>query len=188
MKPWADLDPSCKVSLPLVKWANYAKYADDNEYKNIYTTLWWATYTDGRDLDKGDHAGVDIASASGTPLYAIAHGIVTFAGTQAGYGNVVKIMFRYKNETYHAVYWHMKSISIKQGAVVEQGQQIGEMWNSWETFWALWGNHVHFEIDKDNSGRPAFYYQGCPALETKSFTQITNGGLCREYREKYSYE
>lgn len=31
-----------------------------------------------------------------------------------------------------------------------------------------------------------FYYDKCPALVTdkKSFTEITNNGLCREYREK----
>jgi murein DD-endopeptidase MepM/ murein hydrolase activator NlpD len=50
----------------------------------------------------------------------VAHGIVTFAGTQAGYGNVVKIMFRYKNTTYHAVYGHMNSISVARGDIVEQ--------------------------------------------------------------------
>ncbi len=47
---------------------------------------------------------------------------------------------------------------------------------------------MHFEIDKDNAGRPAYYYQGCPALDTNTLTQITNGGLCREYREKYSFD
>ncbi len=188
MKPRSELEDTCKVALPIIKWWDYSKYKDNTEYKNIYTVLWWATYPGQRDMDKGDHAGVDIASANGTPLYSVAHGIVTFAGTQAWYGNVVKIMFRYKNITYHAVYWHMNSIAVSKWDIVEQGQFIWELWNSWSTFGALWWNHVHFEINKDNAWRPAFYYQWCPALETKSFTQITNGGLCREYREKYSYD
>lgn len=188
MKPWSELEDKCKIPLPIIKWWDYETYKDKSEYKNIYTVLRWATYPWQRDMDKWDHAWVDIASANGTPLYAVAHGIVTFAWTQAGYGNVVKIMFRYKNETYHAVYGHMNSISVSKWDIVEQWQQIGELGNSWSTFGALWGNHVHFEINKDNGWKPAFYYQGCPALQDKSFTQITNGGLCREYREKYSYD
>lgn len=188
MKPRSEIEDKCKVSLPIIKWWDYAKYKDISEYKNIYTVLWGATYWEQRDMDKWDHAWVDIASANGTPLYAVAHGIVTFAGTQVWYGNVVKIMFRYKNVTYHAVYWHMNSILVSKWDIVEQWQQVWELWNSWSTFGALWGNHVHFEIDKDNAWRPAFYYQWCPALDTKSFTEITNGGLCREYREKYSYD
>lgn len=188
MKPWSELPDSCKINLPIIQWANYDKYSDNPEYKNIYTVLRGATYWWQRDMDKWDHAGVDIASASGTPLYSVAHGIVTFAGTQEWYGNVVKIMFRYKDVTYHAVYWHMNSISVSKWDIVAKWQLIWELWNSGSTFWALWGNHVHFEIDKDNAGRPAFYYQGCPALATNTFTQITNGWLCREYREKYSFD
>jgi hypothetical protein len=97
-------------------------------------------------------------------------------------------MFRYNDITYHAVYWHMNSIAVSKWDIVEQWQLVGELWNSWSTFGALWWNHVHFEINKDNAWRPAFYYQWCAALDNKSFTQITNGGLCREYREKYSYD
>ncbi|AKH32990.1 Peptidase family M23 [candidate division SR1 bacterium Aalborg_AAW-1] len=188
MKPWEELEESCKINLPIIKNANYTAYKDNGDYKNIYTVLWGATYPGQRDMDKGDHAGVDIASANGTPLYAVAHGVVTFAGTQAGYGNVVKLMFTYQGITYHAVYGHMKSISVSKGDTVAQGQKIGELGNSGSTFGALGGNHVHFEINKDNAGRPAYYYQGCPALATNSLTQITNGGLCREYREKYSFD
>lgn len=188
IKPWSELDNSCKVSLPIIQKAHYADYRSDTEYTNIYTTLWWATYNDGWDNDKGDHAGVDIASAKWTPLYAVAHGIVTFAGTQAGYGNVVKIMFVYKWVTYHAVYGHMNSIAVNKGEIVEQGQQIGEVGNSGSTFWALGWYHVHFEIDKDNGWRPAYYYQWCEALKDHSLTQITNGWLCRAYREQYSYD
>lgn len=114
MKPWNELSADCKVALPIIKNANYDAYKDNTEYKNIYTVLWGATYGGQWDMDKGDHAGVDIATANGTPLYAVAHGVVTFAGTQAGYGNVVKLMFRYEGKTYHAVYAHMSTISVSK--------------------------------------------------------------------------
>ena len=188
MKPWDELPESCKVDLPIIKNANYEAYINDNEYKNIYTTLRGGSYRDQWDMDKGDHAGIDIATANGTPLYAVAHGVVTFAWTQAWYGNVVKLMFSYKGVTYHAVYAHMKSISVTKGDLVTQGQKVGEVGNTGSVSGALWGNHVHFEIAKDNAGRPAYYYQWCPALATNSLTQITNGGLCREYRQQYAYD
>lgn len=191
MKVWSELDDSCKINLPIIEGGDYDRYRDKEvmkwtPYNSIYTVLRWATYPGQRDMDAGDHAGVDIASAKWTPLYAVAHGIVTFAGEQPGYGNVVKIMFHYKGAHYHAVYGHMNSISVSKWDMVEQGTQIGELWNSWSTFWALGGNHVHFEINRDNKGSSMFYYAGCPALvdEKKTFTQITNGWLCRSYREK----
>lgn len=188
MKPWSELPDSCKVPLPIIKDANYDEYRNDLEYKNIYTVLWGDTYKGNWENDRWDHGWVDIATASGTPLYSLAHGVVTFAGTQAWYGNVVKIMFKYKGVTYHAVYAHMKSIDVRKGDMVTQWQKVWEVGNTGSTFGALGGNHIHFEIDKDNGWRPAFYYQWCPALETNTLTQITNGGLCREYREKYSYD
>lgn len=188
MVSWAELPDSCKVPLPIIRNAHYAAYENNTDYKNIYTVLWGATYPGQWDMDKGDHAGVDIATANGTPLYAVAHGVVTFAGTQAGYGKVVKLMFRYQGVTYHAVYAHMSEISVSKGDTVTQGQKIGEVGNTGATYGALGGYHVHFEINKDAGGKPAFYYQGCPALKTHTFTQITNGGLCREYRQQYSYD
>ena len=137
MKPWDELPESCKVDLPLIKDANYDAYINNSEYKNIYTVLWGATYPGQWDMDKGDHAGVDIATANGTPLYAVAHGVITFAGTQAGYGNVVKLMFTYKGKTYHAVYAHMKSISVNKGDLVLQGDKVGEVGNTGSVSGAL---------------------------------------------------
>jgi murein DD-endopeptidase MepM/ murein hydrolase activator NlpD len=37
------------------------------------------------------HKGVDFAAAVGTPIRASGDGVVDFAGTQSGYGNVVVI-------------------------------------------------------------------------------------------------
>lgn len=191
MKPWSELSDECKIDLPLIKGADYDKYHDamvdkDTSFQSIYTVLRGATYNGQWDMDKGDHAGVDIASAKWTPLVAIAHGVVTFAGEQAGYGNVVKIMFRYQGTTYHAVYAHMDKILVTKGYIVKQGEQIWTVGNSGSVSGWLGWNHVHFEIDKDNKWSPLFYYLWCPALvdEKKSFTEITNGWLCRSYREK----
>ncbi|HYM48102.1 MAG TPA: M23 family metallopeptidase, partial [Burkholderiaceae bacterium] len=60
------------------------------------------------------HRGVDYAAAAGAGVRAIAEGIVTFAGWQRGYGNVVEIQHDGKHATLYA---HLQSIApaLRQG-------------------------------------------------------------------------
>ncbi len=185
---WNELDENCKINLPIIKNANYDTYRDNSSYTNIYTTLWGDTYNGGWENNKWDHDGVDIATANGTPVYAIAHGVVTFAGTQAWYGNVVKLMFSYRGETYHAVFAHLSVINVRKWELVSQGQRLGAVGNSGNTFGALGWYHLHLEIDKDSYGRPLYAYANCPVLQTRTLTEITNNGLCREYRKENSFD
>ena len=53
-------------------------------------------------------------------MYSIAHGVVTFAGTQAGYGKVVKVMFSYRGETLHAIFAHLDDMYVTSGQRVSQ--------------------------------------------------------------------
>lgn len=121
---WASLGSECKTPLPIIKGGNYDLYANLTKYTDIYTVLFGGNYLSGWDVTKGSHYGVDIASAKGTPLYAIANGKVYFAGTQAGYGNVVKIQFIYQGKSYFATYGHMDQILVQTGQPVAIGQKI----------------------------------------------------------------
>lgn len=38
------------------------------------------------------------------------------------------------------------------------GDNIGTVGNEGNTNGGLGGNHLHFEIDQDNGGRPAYYF------------------------------
>ncbi len=118
------LSSSCKKTLPIIKGANYANYENNPEYTDIYTVLFGGSYNSGWKTELGSHYGVDIATAKGTPLYAIADGKVYFAGQQAGYGNVVKIEFVYQGIRYFAVYGHMDTLSVKTGETVSKGQKV----------------------------------------------------------------
>lgn len=189
MVHWNELSPEYKIQLPRIKSANYSAYANNEEYLNIYTTLRGDTYLgQGREQDVGDHEGVDIATARGTPVYAIAHGVVTFAGTQAWYWNVVKLMFSYRGETLHAIFAHLDDIYVSSWQRVSQGQQIGTVGNTWNTFGALGWYHLNFEINKDAAGRPIYTLYNCPALETHSREEVVNKWLCNEYRIANSYD
>ncbi|MCH8166315.1 MAG: peptidoglycan DD-metalloendopeptidase family protein [Proteobacteria bacterium] len=89
------------------------------------------------------HTGLDIAAPRGTPVYATADGIVTFAGRQRGYGRVVKIRHAFGFET---VYAHLNRARVKVGQRVGRGDRIGDMGSTGRST----GNHVHYEIRIDN--------------------------------------
>ena len=85
------------------------------------------------------HKGTDLAAPSGTPVRTVGDGLVTFAGVQNGYGNVIYIDHGNKHET---VYAHLSRIEVKQGEKVSQGEEIGAVGS---TGWAT-GPHLHFEF------------------------------------------
>jgi murein DD-endopeptidase MepM/ murein hydrolase activator NlpD len=85
------------------------------------------------------HLGVDYAAPTGTPVRSVGAGVIEFAGSQNGYGNVVKI--RHANER-STLYAHLSRIHVRLGQRVEQGQHIGAVG---ATGWAT-GPHLHFEF------------------------------------------
>lgn len=84
------------------------------------------------------HNGVDYAAPTGTAVRSVGDGVVDFAGTQSGYGNV--IILRHNN-SYKTVYAHLSRINVHKGESVSQGQNIGAVG---ATGWAT-GPHLHFE-------------------------------------------
>lgn len=87
------------------------------------------------------HRGVDYAATAGTSVRAIAEGVVTFAGWQRGYGNVVEIQHDGKHTTLYA---HLQSIApnLRQGVRIGQSDPVGSVGM---TGWAT-GPHLHFEL------------------------------------------
>ena len=182
-----DMPDSCKINLPIIHWANYEAYKNNSIYRSIYTTLRAAPYSDTWNQKIWAHAWVDMATARGTPLYSIWDGEVFFAGRNSAYGNVVKIKYVYNWEIVYAVYAHMDSILVKAKQKVSKWQRIWAVWNSGNTKWKLWWYHVHFEIDKDNYGRPAYSYMNCPDLK-KWHYYIIQHGACRTELFTHQYD
>ena len=87
------------------------------------------------------HRGIDYAAPMGTPVRATADGVVTFAGVQGGYGNVI---FLRHQGTYSTVYGHLSRFAakLKAGMRVRQGDTIGYVGM---TGWAT-GPHLHYEF------------------------------------------
>jgi len=89
------------------------------------------------------HLGVDFGAPSGTPVRSVGEAVVSFAGQQNGYGNVVELQHSGNRKT---VYAHLSRIDVRKGAHVEQGQLIGAVG---ATGWAT-GPHLHFEFKLGN--------------------------------------
>lgn len=94
------------------------------------------------------HKGVDFAAATGTPIRASGDGVVDFAGSQNGYGNVVVIK-HWSN--YSTAYAHMSRFAsnLRPGQKVNQGDVIGYVGTTgWST-----GPHLHYEFRVNNEPR-----------------------------------
>jgi murein DD-endopeptidase MepM/ murein hydrolase activator NlpD len=87
------------------------------------------------------HRGIDFAAPTGTPIRTTGDGVVTFAGVQNGYGNVIMIEHA---GAYSTVYAHLSRFAAetKTGAHVRQGDTIGYVG---QTGWAT-GPHLHYEF------------------------------------------
>lgn len=85
------------------------------------------------------HEGTDIAGPYGTPIYATADGVVTFAGWSSGYGRLVKVQHAFGIETR---YGHLAQIRVDVGQKLSRGDRIGDMGNSGRST----GTHLHYEV------------------------------------------
>lgn len=101
------------------------------------------------------HKGVDVVKAPSSLETVIAHsgGKVTFCQTgqknnkgskgNLSYGNCIKIDH---GNGYSTLYAHLDRVFVKLGDFVTEGQEIGFMGNTGNSF----GAHLHFEVRKDN--------------------------------------
>ena len=92
-----------------------------------------------------EHNGVDYAAPTGTPVRTIGDGVVTFAGVQNGYGNVIQI--RHRNAKDSTLYAHLSRIDVKVGDNVMQGEKIGAVGSTGVST----GPHLHFVFRIDNT-------------------------------------
>ena len=87
------------------------------------------------------HTGVDFAAPQGTRIWAVADGMVDYAGVKGGYGNVVEIRHSGAVTTLYA---HMSAFApnVRKGSRVRQGEVIGFVG---KTGFAT-GPHLHYEF------------------------------------------
>ena len=105
------------------------------------------------------HTGLDFAAATGTPIFAIANGVITQTGLAGPYGNltVETLTDGTGTEIYYA---HQSEIDVHVGQTVTGGQMIGRVGATGNTT----GPHVHIEVRPGGGDPvdpyPAFIYHG----------------------------
>jgi murein DD-endopeptidase MepM/ murein hydrolase activator NlpD len=103
------------------------------------------------------HTGLDFATDSGTPVFAIANGVITSTGYDGAYGNKTVETLADGTEIWYA---HQEEIDVQVGDTVTGGQTIGRVGSTGNTT----GPHVHIEV-RPGGGNPvdpypAFVYHG----------------------------
>ena len=103
------------------------------------------------------HTGLDFAAPTGTPIFAIASGVVTSTGYDGAYGNKTVETLPDGTEIW---YCHQTTIGVSVGEKVTQSEQIGTVGSTGHTT----GPHVHIEV-RPGGGDPVdpypeFVYHG----------------------------
>ena len=133
---------------------------------NTKTSLWYKTYG-------GFHTGLDIEAAE---VFSFTAGVVLHIGEDEKY-KTVTVQFDVNNSF---VYSHLKSVSVKQGDILKQGDRIGTA-----------DRHVHFEyISLEENTNPAWivrvgtvtYYKHNPELVLNGAVKLDagNGSLIEQ--------
>ena len=99
------------------------------------------------------HAGTDLAAADGTPIFALADGLVTYAGMVDGFSGQITIEHTIGGEKVATKYIHMWAygIHVAAGDRVIAGQQIGDVGSSGHST----GPHLHFQVHPGGGNAPA---------------------------------
>lgn len=87
----------------------------------------------------GFHPGVDIAAPVGTPVRAMAAGVVIFAGLNGGWGRLVKV---YDGHSEVTMYAHLSARYVHVGQVITRGTLLGRVGDTGLST----GPHLHFEV------------------------------------------
>jgi lipoprotein YgeR len=92
-----------------------------------------------------NHRGIDIGAPVGTPIKAMAGGVVTATErNEKAYG--LKVVIDHGNGVY-TWYAHLSAFAVEEGDEVEAGQTIGAVGSTGQST----GPHLHFELRIENT-------------------------------------
>jgi murein DD-endopeptidase MepM/ murein hydrolase activator NlpD len=117
---------------------------------NAYSNIIWpvrgkiSSYYGNR-KGRGFHTGIDIAASKGTPIWAVADGLVIASGKGLdGFSKYGRIVILDHGNGVRTIYAHNKKNNVRSGSCIRTGDVIGEVGNSGNAT----GPHLHFEIRK----------------------------------------
>ncbi len=126
------------------------------------------------------HDGIDVVSASGTPVRAVAVGVVAYSGwnpyDKEGRAYVVHVVHP---DGFTSIYGHLLPTNhVRAGELVHTGQVIGKMGNTGFST----GTHLHFELRRNGSDVDPTVYLPTGVVVVDKTT--TKAGLHQKERAK----
>ncbi len=115
------------------------------------------------------HEGLDVACAKGSPILAVAGGVVTKSAWYGGYGNCV-IVYHGQDANGKAIttlYGHASALKCVEGQPVKQGDIIALVGTTGRST----GNHLHFSVLLDG-----VYVDPDDYLPNGFYTKLPNAG------------
>jgi murein DD-endopeptidase MepM/ murein hydrolase activator NlpD len=101
------------------------------------------------------HTGLDFAAPYGTPVVAVANGVVRSAAYDGSYGNKIVLALEDGTEIW---YCHLSSFSVSVGETVTGGEQLGAVGSTGNST----GDHLHLEV-RPGAGDPVDPYSALVA-------------------------
>ena len=126
--------------------ASYASDSAPHTTPSIWPAAGYVSSPYGLRFDGTEfHQGIDIAADMGAPIVATADGVVTAAGWNGGYGNMVDVDHGGGIVTR---YGHASALAVTVGQQVRRGEVIAYVGSTGRST----GPHVHYEVRVD--GQP----------------------------------
>ncbi len=129
-------------NLILTRELNKQVYPHGSPVANAWISSYFGRRTDPFTGFSEFHKGIDFAGREGTPVDAVAAGLVTWAGPRGGYGNMVEINHGNGLSTR---YCHNEKLLVQAGDMVRKGEEISLMGSTGRST----GPHLHFEVLKN---------------------------------------
>lgn len=130
------LDPSSLPNKGVLAWP----------LDNVFVTQLFGITKDSKRLyASGSHSGVDFRASVGTPVKAVADGIIAGTGDTdltCPYASLGKFIFIQHNNGLATAYGHLSLIKVSTGEKVKKGQIIGYSGNTGHTT----GPHLHLTV------------------------------------------
>jgi hypothetical protein len=106
---------------------------------NGFISSYFGERSDPFDGLEAFHKGVDFAGTVGSPVTAVAAGVVTWAGERTGYGKLVEINH---GDGFTTRYAHNERTLVTVGQTVKRGESVALMGSTGRST----GPHLHFEV------------------------------------------
>ncbi len=127
---------------------------------NLYPNIIWpvrgkiSSYY-GKRRGRRFHEGIDIVASEGTPIKAVADGLVIASGKGLdGFSKYGRIVILDHGSGVRTIYAHNKRNNVRSGSCIRTGDVIGEVGETGNAT----GPHLHFEIRKyGNPLNPILY-------------------------------